>query len=60
MLEVLGQLCAVVSLGGDVALFVGVATAQRVCLDFFSYFKRTLEIFDEFYYTLRKKLVNLI
>lgn len=53
--EVLGQLCAVVSLGGDVALFVGVATAQRVCLDLF-HFKRTLEIFDEFYYTLLKNL----
>ena len=55
-MEALGQLCAVVSLGGDVALFGGIATAQRVCLDFFSYFKRTLEIFDEFYYTLRKNL----
>lgn len=57
MLGVLGQLCAAVSLGGDVALFGGVATAQRVCLDFFSYFKRTLERYDEFLlYPTKKNL----
>lgn len=53
MLGVLGQLCAVMSLGGDVALFGGIATAQRVNLDFS---KRTVQMFDEFYYTLQKNL----
>lgn len=58
-LEVLGQLCAVVSLGGDVALFGGVARAKRGSLDFFSFYKSTWQIFDEVYYTLGK-LINLI
>lgn len=34
-LEVLGWLCAIVSLGGDVALFGAIAKAESVHLDFF-------------------------
>ena len=59
MLEVLGQLCAVASLGGDITLFGGVATTQRVCLNFFSYFKRTLERDDEFLLYPTKKTCEL-
>lgn len=55
-LEVLGWFCALVSLGGDVALFGGVAKAKRVSRFFFSFYKSTLQIFDEAYYTLGKTL----
>lgn len=56
-LEVLGWLCAIVSLGGDVALFGGVARAKRVSLDFFFLFTKVLlQIFDEVYYTVGKSL----
>ena len=34
-LEVLGRLCAIASLGGDVALFGGVGDTERVNLGFF-------------------------
>ena len=57
-MEALGQLCAVVSLGGDVALFGGIATAQRVCLDFL-FQKNFRDIWWVLLYPT-KKLGNLI
>lgn len=39
-LEVLGWFCALVSLGGDVALFGGVAKAKRVSRFFFFFLQK--------------------